>query len=462
MQLVCKALYEALQPGELAITQVIYEREGSASGILSNYLERVLSRDLQLDQRAPARRLLESLITSDVQRVIRTHAELVAELTARGVTPQTLDVILNQLVDSRLLRVQEGRSEEAELSYELAHDYLLREIKLAPEAQARKAAQELLEQEVRAYRRYRTLLTEERLAVIEKYRSELSFTKEAENLLAESQESIKRVHEIYKRRSILIVITTLLIALGLLGSGFYIWVYPQVLKWQAEQANPLIELPGGVMIFGVDESIRNPEEPPLEQLAVETFQLERTEVTNRQYALCLKARVCRDAPTDRVYFDNVLLADYPVVNITAYQAAKYCQWLGQRLPTEMEWERAARGLTGRLWPWGDVPPSATTANLISDDFFPKQMQPADSFSNGATPEGTLNLAGNVWEWTQTKVIETDSTFSRALWDGIENAALVARGGGFDAQIFRITEIRITAARASDQSIGFRCLRSVGR
>lgn len=190
LQLVCSALFEELQPGETTLTRAVYEREGGAAGILRGHLERVLSRDLRPEQRAAARRLLETLISSEAQRVVRSHAELVAELTARGVTPQTLDVVLNQLVDSRLLKVGET---EAGLAYELAHDYLLEEIKLDPEVQARKAAQELLEQEVRAYRRYKTLLTEDRLKVIEPYLADLRHpTPEAEQLLAESRAAVAR------------------------------------------------------------------------------------------------------------------------------------------------------------------------------------------------------------------------------------------------------------------------------
>jgi WD40 repeat protein len=190
LQLVCSALFEELEPGEAALTRAVYEREGGAAGILRGHLERVLSRDLRPEQRAAARRLLETLISSEAQRVVRSHTELVAELTARGVTPQTLDVILSQLVDSRLLKVEET---DAGLAYELAHDYLLEEIKLDPEVQARKAAQELLEQEVRAFRRYQTLLTADRLKVIEPYVTDgKALTAEAAQLLAESRAAVER------------------------------------------------------------------------------------------------------------------------------------------------------------------------------------------------------------------------------------------------------------------------------
>jgi len=197
MQLVCSALYKELEPGETTITRIIYDREGGAGGILRGHLERVLSRDLPAEHRSAARRLLELLITSESQRVVRPHAELVAELSARGVTPETLAVILNQLTDSRLLRAEET---DAGLAYELAHDYLLDEIKLDPEVQTRKAAQELLEQEVRAYRRFRTLLTKDRLSVVEPYLSELRLTPEIRQMLAESRNTIYRAQQAEEAR----------------------------------------------------------------------------------------------------------------------------------------------------------------------------------------------------------------------------------------------------------------------
>mgnify|MGYP000383290935 CR=1 FL=1 len=199
MQLVCATLYDELDEGETVIGRALYERLGGAAGILRGHLERVLSRELPREQRAAARRLLESLISSEQRRVLRTHAELAAELSARGVTAQTLDVILNQLIDNRLVRVQDGDDGPV---YELAHDYLLGEINLDPDVQARKAAQELLEQELRAYRRFQTLISAERLAAIEPYRADLTLTPEAEQLLALSQAEARReqVEEAERRR----------------------------------------------------------------------------------------------------------------------------------------------------------------------------------------------------------------------------------------------------------------------
>ncbi len=195
LQIVCSALYEELPEGETTITQALYNANGGAAGVLRGHLSRVLKRDLPAEQRSWGQRLLEALTTADARRVRRTRAELAAELAPQGITPGQLESLLSQLVDSHLLRVEE---DEAGMAYELAHDYLLEEIKLDPATQARKAAQELLEQEVRAYQRFGTLIAPERLAVIRPHRAALRLTPEAEHLLSESEteaEWAQRVEE---------------------------------------------------------------------------------------------------------------------------------------------------------------------------------------------------------------------------------------------------------------------------
>ena len=189
VQLVCSTLYETLPTDAKVVTRETYIAQGGAAGILREHLSRVLKRDLPADQRPIAQRLLEELITSDVQRVMRTRTELVSILATQSVKAETLDATLGQLVDSRLLRVEEVDSQPA---YELAHDYLLGEIKLDPAVQARKAAQELLEQEVHAYQRYGTLLSDDKLAIIAARRSELVLSDDAQALIKKSERALRR------------------------------------------------------------------------------------------------------------------------------------------------------------------------------------------------------------------------------------------------------------------------------
>lgn len=461
LQIVCAALFDALTPGETVITAALYDHEGGAAGILREYLERVLSRDLRPDQRTAARQLLESLITSEQQRVIRTHAELVAELTARGVTPQTLDVILTQLIDSRLIKADET---DEGLVYELAHDYLLGEIKLDPAVQARKAAQELLEQELRANRRYGALLSADRLQVIDQHQAELLVTPEAEELIAKSRLALQRERRARRRTRLLLGASVAAIVIILLIIGPVRALYDQThraaLLTEAQQLGKLISLDGGTITFGTADPHPDPAEATASSVAVSPFAIERTEVTNHQYQLCLEAGGCKAPPTNQKYFSDPQFADHPVVYVKAKQAADYCAWVERRLPTEVEWERAARGLTGRPWPWASAAdPTPDRANLVSAGSVPTQTVPADSLPNGATPEGILNLAGNVWEWTggTLQFNQAAQRYDRgAVWNGVDHATLAVRGGGYDLDIPRITATLAVDVENSAAILGFRC------
>ena len=189
IQLVCSTLFDNLKPGDRTITVTMYDDEERAAGILRSHLQNVLSRQLSEENRKAARRLLESLITSEQQRLVRSQKELTDELAVQGVSPQTLDTILTQLTESRVLRINES---EAGATYELAHDYLLQDIRLDPEVQARKAAQELLEQELRSSRTHHTTLSIDRLRVIEQYKDEMNLTDEARQLLVASRKKVNR------------------------------------------------------------------------------------------------------------------------------------------------------------------------------------------------------------------------------------------------------------------------------
>ncbi|RPH76634.1 MAG: WD40 repeat domain-containing protein, partial [Candidatus Rokuibacteriota bacterium] len=132
---------------------------------------------------------MEALVTAEKRRALRPRDDLGVEMARQGVDEATLDAVLAQLVDGRLLRVEE-RGEGAALAYELAHDYLLEEIQLDPAAQARKAAQELLAQKLPYYARDGLLLSADELAIINPQRQWLALSDEAGRLLRESQAAV--------------------------------------------------------------------------------------------------------------------------------------------------------------------------------------------------------------------------------------------------------------------------------
>lgn len=188
LQLVCSMLFDSLDEGTI-ITQTMYDEAGQAKGILREHLYRVLSRDVPREMREPARRLLEALVTSEKRRALRTREELTGELVAWNYPPSIIDKILDQLTDSRLLRVEEFMLDKLNsvVAYELAHDYLLEEIEIDPEIQAHKAAQELLAQKLPYYKREKLLLSPQELAIILPQRKWINFSDEAAAFLSESE-----------------------------------------------------------------------------------------------------------------------------------------------------------------------------------------------------------------------------------------------------------------------------------
>jgi formylglycine-generating enzyme required for sulfatase activity len=157
---------------------------------------------------------------------------------------------------------------------------------------------------------------------------------------------------------------------------------------------------------------------PQRRVEVDSFWIDRTEVNNQQYARCVAQGACTPPASysskDREdYYQNPEYADYPVIHISWEQAQQYCTWTERRLPTEAEWEKAARGSTGQVYPWGWVGSSmgsrGVRANYCDsncsyeyrdegvDDGY-DETAPSDSFQTGASPFGALNMAGNVWEW----------------------------------------------------------------
>jgi WD40 repeat protein len=214
LQLVCSALTDDLPENKILTLAYYTNHEGGTEGILRDYLKRQLEHLPTADQ-APAWKVLRALITADSLRVVKTHDEVVEELKLSAVSEEQIDTLLARLVERRLLITQSATIE----TFELAHDYLIKEIKLDPQERARKAAQEMLDQETRTYQRYKTLLTAERLAVIEPYQKELRFSPDAKTLWSDSRKAVQQEQRLReRRRNITLGITTVVaIAMSLLA-----------------------------------------------------------------------------------------------------------------------------------------------------------------------------------------------------------------------------------------------------
>jgi eukaryotic-like serine/threonine-protein kinase len=160
-------------------------------------------------------------------------------------------------------------------------------------------------------------------------------------------------------------------------------------------------VPGGKFQMGGFDADAQKDEDPTHGVTLTPYWIDKLEVTNGMYQLCVLAGACQ-APrevrsaTRPNYFANKDFSDYPVIFVSWKDADNYCKWAGSRLPTEAEWELAARGNADfRRFPWGDQSPDNSLANY---DNQAKDTTRVGSYPKGASPFGALDMAGNVWEW----------------------------------------------------------------
>jgi len=154
-------------------------------------------------------------------------------------------------------------------------------------------------------------------------------------------------------------------------------------------------VPEGEFLMGKGE-VRKNDNSPQHLVYLDAFWMDKYEVSNSMYLKCLQAGACSEMVSDNTTYQNWIYRDHPVTYVTWEQANAYCQWAGRRLPTEAEWEKAARGTDGRKYPWGNEAANARLANF--DGSMIQEAVSVYRYPLGASPYGVLNMSGNAREW----------------------------------------------------------------
>lgn len=224
----------------------------------------------------------------------------------------------------------------------------------------------------------------------------------------------------------------------------------------------------GTFLMGTDDLARKSDARPRHTVMLSDFWIDRTEVTNARYELCVDAGLC-DPPVTRRYYDSPNYAHHPVTYVRYTQAVSYCLWLASEteqplgLPTEAQWEKAAAWNpfteTAYDYPWGDTQPNP---DLLSySESFAGGAAPVGSYPNGASAYGVFDMAGNVWEWVADWYDANAYKSSGVAVDPTGPASgtrRVTRGGGWlnDASLVVINVRNWSSPTAAGDNLGFRC------
>lgn len=212
----------------------------------------------------------------------------------------------------------------------------------------------------------------------------------------------------------------------------------------------MVFVPAGSFLMGYDYPNLS-DASPMHQVYLDAYWIDLYEVTNEQYRKCVQIGACNE-PKDLSFYNDIRYTDHPVVYVNWYDAQSYCYWVGKRLPSEVEWEKAARGEKGFIYPWGNEPRDKC---LNAGKRF-AGTTPVGFITCNASPYGVLDMAGNVWEWVEDWYIPYPGSLYTTNLFGQKYK--VVRGGSWnhpieDARSFQRDIAHPARALAV---VGFRC------
>lgn len=259
-------------------------------------------------------------------------------------------------------------------------------------------------------------------------------------------------------------------------AGWAVWAEAQLdrlRKLQQETGQgadgeaPMVLIPAGDFWMGTDIAAGLSDERPRHKVWLDAYSLDTYEVTTRRYSRFLQ-ETRQKPPWLWELVKLEIHGDRPVVGVSWFDAEAYCRWAGKRLPTEAEWEKAARGTDERLYPWGNAPPTPELANyaLGARFSYSQALMPVGHYENAKSPYGIYDLAGNVWEWVQDwyDPLYYERSPERNPSGPQSGEFKVLRGGSWsELPKYLLTYGRFKLPPETRNSyIGFRCARDVMR
>ena len=225
----------------------------------------------------------------------------------------------------------------------------------------------------------------------------------------------------------------------------------------------MLLVPAGEFSMGSEDA--DDDERPIHRVHLDAFYIDKIEVTNARFAR-FAAAVMSEPPWGFANQDTpVKKGDQPVRWVNWIEATAYCAWVGKRLPTEAEWEKAARGTDSRVFPWGNDPP--TPARAVFGLMDGAEPSPSDGTrADGKSPYGAMDMSGNLYEWVADWYQEDyyARTAAKNPRGPLQGSAKSQRGGSFTNAVYRLRASFRTKGEPTEHHprVGFRCAQDAPR